>query len=98
MVEGLEDALLEGEEGLPMVQECLAAILQCLSLSGGLLRQFILDDKVPLPLPLPLPRLLLLPLLLILPLILKLVQMLMLTLITTGDGRDLDFRFAKQLV
>ena len=45
MVQGLEEALSQGEAGLPKVQMCLAAVIGCIHERGGLLRQFILDDK-----------------------------------------------------
>ena len=42
---GLEPALLSGAPGLPAVQACIAAAQRCIEEGGGLLRQFILDDK-----------------------------------------------------
>ena len=45
MVMGLEPALLSGAPGLPAVQSCIGAAQRCIEEGGGLLRQFILDDK-----------------------------------------------------
>ena len=45
MVQGLEEALSQGEAGLPKVQMCLAAVIGRIHERGGLLCQFILDDK-----------------------------------------------------
>ena len=44
-VGGLEPALAAGVDGLGAVQSCLAAALEVISGRGGLLRQFLVDDK-----------------------------------------------------
>ena len=45
LIAGLEVALAQGVEGLQRIQECLEAAMDCIGRSGGLLRQFMLDDK-----------------------------------------------------
>ncbi|KAL1511185.1 hypothetical protein AB1Y20_006000 [Prymnesium parvum] len=45
MVQGLEEPLSKGTAALPAVQACVSAIMEIIHRSGGLLRQFILDDK-----------------------------------------------------
>jgi len=45
MIRGLENVLKSGADGLPAIQACIEAAMQCVSASGGLLRQFMLDDK-----------------------------------------------------
>ena len=45
MIFGLEEDIAMGIRGLPRVQECLGTILSCVTALGGLLRQFVLDDK-----------------------------------------------------
>lgn len=45
MVQGLEEPLSKGTAALSAVQACVSAIMEIIHRSGGLLRQFILDDK-----------------------------------------------------
>jgi len=45
MVMGLETALLSGASGVPIVQACIATAMRSVEELGGVLRQFILDDK-----------------------------------------------------
>eukprot|EP00966_Prymnesium_polylepis_P044605 1033823-Prymnesium_polylepis.1 len=45
MVGGLEEAMGAGVEGLDPIQACLETAMDCISIQGGLLRQFMLDDK-----------------------------------------------------
>jgi class 3 adenylate cyclase len=45
MIRGMEDAVASGADGLDDVQDCLEAITDCITEVGGLLRQFMLDDK-----------------------------------------------------
>ena len=53
-VDGLEERLMDGNGETPetalatqlkTVQDCLAAASRCITLTGGVLRQFVLDDK-----------------------------------------------------
>ena len=44
-VVGLDAAFADGVGGLERVQACLATALECVGRRGGLLRQFLLDDK-----------------------------------------------------
>ena len=45
LVKGLEAALLSGASGVHTVQACIAAAMRSVEELGGVLRQFILDDK-----------------------------------------------------
>jgi hypothetical protein len=45
LIEGIDQALLDGVNGLDKVQACMAASLKAIEARGGMLRQFIRDDK-----------------------------------------------------
>ena len=45
MILGLDDAIHSGAAGLPAIQACLEATMETMAKTGGLLRQFMLDDK-----------------------------------------------------
>lgn len=45
LIEGIDRALLDGPSGLGDVQACFAASLAAIERRGGMVRQFIRDDK-----------------------------------------------------
>jgi len=45
LIEGIDQALLDGIDGLDRVQACMEVSLKAIEAHGGMLRQFIRDDK-----------------------------------------------------